>query len=127
MGKLVDLELANVRIGDLAIHETSYLADLEGDHAAPILNSLQKLSSTFCPGCGNMSTSAYGAASLTAPERNAANRNSGLGNHQVFMVGRRGKEALCRGGQETAMNFGTDHRNEGQIDACMATLHVQRI
>jgi hypothetical protein len=40
MGKLVDPELTNVRTGDLAIHETSYLAGLEGDHAAPDLELL---------------------------------------------------------------------------------------
>jgi hypothetical protein len=38
----------------------------------PISNSSRKLSSTFRPGCGGASASACGAASSTAPERNAA-------------------------------------------------------
>jgi hypothetical protein len=77
MGKLVDPKLANVRIGDLAICEVSYLAGLEGDHAAPDLELLMEALQHLPPGCDDASASACGATSSTALERNATSRNGG--------------------------------------------------
>jgi hypothetical protein len=121
MRKLVDPKLANVRTGDLTVHE--------GNHAAPISNSSRKLSSTFRPNCSSASASACEVASLTALERNTASRNGKQGNRRVFMVGRGGEESMCRGGQEMVMDllidpsferhFRTGRRNKEERNRCL--------
>jgi hypothetical protein len=121
MRKLVDPKLANVRTGDLTVHE--------GNHAAPISNSSRKLSSTFRPNCGSASASACEVASLTALERNTASRNGKQDNRRVFMVGRGGEESMCRGGQEMVMDllidpsferhFRTGRRKEEERNRCL--------
>jgi hypothetical protein len=105
MGKLVDPELANVRTGDLTVREVSYLAGLEGNHAAPDLKFPAEALQHLLPGCGGVSALACGAASSTALERNATSRNGGHGNRWVFMVERGSEEVLCHRGQETMMDL----------------------